>query len=55
LPTAPGTLMKVAPESVVPTMPNATTIQLLLLLPMKKLLLSALRDVAQATPSSNAK
>jgi hypothetical protein len=47
--------MKVAPDSVVPTMPKATSIQLLLLLPMKKLSLLALREVAQATPSRSAK
>src|SRR5689334_3419386 len=47
--------MKVAPDKVVPTMPNATSIQLLLLLPMKKLSLLAPRPVAQATPSSRAK
>src|ERR1051325_3591071 len=47
--------MNVAPDKVVPTMPNATSIQLLLLLPMKKLSLFAPRPVAQATPSSRAK
>jgi hypothetical protein len=47
--------MKVTPLSVVPTMPNATSIQLLLLLPMKKLSLLALREVRQATTSSRAK
>jgi hypothetical protein len=47
--------MKVAPDRVVPTMPKATSIQLLLLLPMKKLSLLALREVNQATPSRRAK
>ena len=55
MPTAPGTLINVTPDSDVPTMPNATSIQLLLLLPMKKLSLLALREVAQATPSRMAK
>jgi hypothetical protein len=45
----------VTPESVVPTMPKATSIQLLLLLPMKKLSLSAPREVTWATPSSSRK
>ncbi len=47
--------MKVTPLKVVPTMPKATSIQLLFLLPMKKLSLFALREVSQATPSSKAK
>ncbi|UUZ53548.1 hypothetical protein LP419_33150 [Massilia sp. H-1] len=47
--------MKVTPDSVVPTMPKATSIQLLLLLPMKKLSLLAWREVSQATPTSRAK
>ena len=55
VPTAPGTLMNVTPLSDVPTIPNATSIQLLFRLPMKKLSLVALREVTHATPISRKK
>ena len=47
--------MKVTPESEVPIMPKATRPQWLLRLPMKKLSLSARREVHHATASSSAK
>ena len=43
------------PESEVPIMPKATSIQLLFRLPMKKDSLSELREVYQATPSKRRK
>ncbi len=55
MPTAPGTLMKVTPDSDVPIMPKATSPQTLLRLPMKKLSLVAWHDVRQATSSKSAK
>jgi hypothetical protein len=36
VPTCPGTLTKVTPLKEVPTIPNATSIQLLFLFPIKK-------------------
>jgi len=54
-PTLPGTLTNVTPESEVPTIPKATSIQLLLRLPIKKDSLSAFREVYQATPSNKRK
>ena len=47
--------MNVTPLSEVPTIPKATSIQLLLRLPMKNDSLFALREVTHATPSSSAK
>ena len=54
-PTVPGTDTKVTPEREVPIMPKATSIQLELLLPMKKDSLLELREVNQATASSSTK
>ena len=45
LPTPPGTLTNVTPDSEVPIIPNATSIQLLLRLPIKNESLLALRLV----------
>ena len=47
--------MKVTPLSEVPTIPNATSSQLLLRLPIKNDSLLALRPVTQASTSSSAK
>ncbi len=51
LPTPPGTLTNVTPDKDVPIMPKATSIQLLLRLPIKKESLLELRDVYHATIS----
>jgi hypothetical protein len=55
MPTAPGTLMKVTPDSDVPIIPKATSGQGLARLPVKKASLSARRLVHQATASNKAK
>jgi len=51
----PGTLTKVTPLSEVPIMPKATSIQLLLRFPIKKVSLLLLRLVYQATPNKRRK
>jgi len=52
LATPPGTLTNVTPLKVVPTIPNATNIQLELLLPIKNDSLFELREVKYATTNS---
>src|SRR5205809_666414 len=54
-PTPPGTLTNVTPLKDVPIIPKATSIQLLLRLPMKKDSLFELREVYQATVRRSAK
>jgi hypothetical protein len=54
-PTVPGTETKVTPESEVPIMPNATSIQFEFLLPMKKDSLVAFLAVYMATPNKRIK
>lgn len=53
--TQPGTEIKVTPESEAPIMPNATMNQGDLRFPIKKLLLSAFRDVSKLIPNKTKK
>jgi hypothetical protein len=55
LPTVPGTLTNVTPESEVPIIPNATSIQFEFRLPIKKESLLELREVYHATISNKTK
>jgi hypothetical protein len=54
-PTVPGTETNVTPDNEVPIIPNATSIQLEFLLPIKKESLFEFREVYQATANNNKK
>ena len=54
-PTSPGTEMKVTPDKVAPTIPNATKYHGDFLLAVKKAWVSALREVSQDIPINTKK